>query len=327
MKLFSCPHCYSTIYFENVHCLNCHTSLGFDFHSLTFNSPQSESSFCINRTDLGCNWLATGNSQKCFSCSFTVNSPHPSDSENYSKLAPLEKAKRRLFFQLQQLGLPLTGKSVNQETGLQFDFLTYNNEFGAVTGHANGIITILLSEADSVHREEIRTRLSEPYRTLLGHFRHEIAHYYWMLLFKEQQLNEFRQLFGDERKDYKDSLSSYYQYGAPGNWNQNYISPYASSHPWEDWAETWAHYLHIMDTMETAHSHKLSIQHSGKQISSEDAYPYTQKDFKHIFDTAMVLLAAMNTMNRSMGLLDIYPFIVSENVYQKLAFIHSLLIK
>ncbi len=327
MKLFSCPHCSSTLYFENVHCVNCHNSLGFDFQSLSFNSPPWEAAFCINRTDLGCNWLATGQSQKCFSCSFTVHRPHASDHENYSKLAPLEKAKRRLFFQLKQLGLPMTSKSVNQETGLQFDFLTNNNQFGALTGHNNGIITILLSEADSVHREEIRTRLSEPYRTLLGHFRHEIAHYYWMLLFKEQNLYEFRQLFGDERQDYKDCLRTYYQAGAPANWNENFISPYASSHPWEDWAETWAHYLHIMDTMETAYSHNLSVKSPGQQFSSEAIYPYTQNDFKYIFDTSMVLLAAMNTMNRSMGLLDIYPFIVSENVYQKLAFIHSLLIK
>lgn len=274
---------------------------------------------------MGCNWVASLYTDMCFSCSFTENHPESTDTEQYVKLAPLEKAKRKLFYQLNRLGLPLVSKRTNSQTGLQFDFLTKDNALEAVTGHADGIITILLSEADSVHREEMRKRLSEPYRTILGHFRHEIAHYYWMLLFKENNLKDFRKVFGDERADYGNSLKTYYDQGAPVDWQKTFISTYASSHPWEDWAETWAHYLHIMDTLETAKSHKLSVQYAKQTISSKHIDPYTERDFKIIFHTCIPILSTLNSMNRSMGLLDLYPFTITENVFKKLEFIHTLL--
>jgi hypothetical protein len=89
---------------------------------------------------------------------------------------------------------------------------------------------------------------------LLGHFRHEVGHYFWdrLVATDPHQLEEFRVLFGDDRQDYGEALKRHYDEGAPANWQDTYISMYATMHPWEDFAETWAHYLHIVDTLETA---------------------------------------------------------------------------
>ena len=192
--------------------------------------------------------------------------PTYEDDRNFEKWRQLEMAKHRLIYQLLALHLPLIPKSKDQMNGLSFDFLVADNASNRVTGHSNGLVTILLDEGDSVHREQIRKQLSEPYRTLLGHFRHEIGHYYWMLLSDPNDKNRFREIFGDETVNYYEALQTHYQFDAPQDWNQRFISKYASSHPWEDWAETWAHYLHIMDTLETAHYLGLSLE-SQYQVS------------------------------------------------------------
>ena len=122
-----------------------------------------------------------------------------------------------------------------------------------VTGHADGVITLDLAESDDVHRERRRAELGEPYRTLLGHFRHEIGHYYWPILVERAgALERCRALFGDERADYGEALERHYADGPPADWAERHVSAYATMHPWEDWAETFAHYLHIRDTLQTA---------------------------------------------------------------------------
>lgn len=331
MKIFDCPNCSSPLFFENTKCVSCGSSLGFDPDELLFKSVSDDwSGYCKNH-ELGlCNWLISGGSKNTFcpACALNRKVPNASDGENFEKWKPLETAKHRLVYQLLKLGLPLVPKSEADE-GLAFDFLGSDNDDNKMTGHANGVVTIILTEADSVHREQLRKQMSEAYRTLLGHFRHEIGHYYWPLLFKYENLDRFRFFFGDERKDYGASLEQHYATGAPQNWNENFITAYASSHPWEDWAETWAHYLHLMDTLETAGSLGLSL----KPEISKPSYlemakaqdPYTINDFKIIFDASISLTCAANSLNRSMGLPDIYPFIIADTVYEKLNFIHEIL--
>ncbi|MEL0456262.1 putative zinc-binding metallopeptidase [Flavobacteriaceae bacterium SZ-1-7] len=337
MKIFKCPNCASTIFFENSRCVNCGNVLGYDAVSDGFIIPNSYNSyynnnfkFCDNHKYGICNWLIEddGNHIFCKACELNRKVPAESDTENFQKWKKLEVAKHRLVYQLLKLNLPLESKIKNNQ-GIAFDFLSENNSDNMVTGHAGGVITILLSEADSVHREQIRMQMDEPYRTLLGHFRHEMGHYYWGFFFDySDNIFNFRNLFGDERQDYNQAINHYYCYGAPLNWNLNFISKYATSHPWEDWAETWAHYLHIMDTLETGNA--IGISFSSNQTQNQEIHitrcsnPYQTRDFKTIFETSIALTSAVNSLNRSMGLPDIYPFVVPEPVFQKLSFIHNL---
>tara|TARA_R110002049_G_scaffold211187_1_gene382219 strand:- start:96 stop:1031 length:936 start_codon:yes stop_codon:yes gene_type:complete len=299
-----------------------------------YNSIQTTNlKFCHNYQFSVCNWLIEDNgvNKFCKACELNRKVPNQSDTEGFKKWQKLETAKHRLIYQLIKLKLPIDSR-FNKENGIAFDFISENNKDKLVTGHSNGVITILLSEADSVHREQLKKQMHELYRTLLGHFRHEIGHYYWMLLFESQDnLQAFRIFFGDETQDYSLALETHYKNGAPSNWNQKFISKYASSHPWEDWAETWAHYLHIMDTLETGHNLGLTFTDSLAQNhlirATTCPNPYTTDDFKTIFDANMQLTSAVNSLNRSMGVPDIYPFIVPNEVFKKLDFIHHLLLK
>ena len=200
-----------------------------------------------------------------------------------------------------------------------------------ITGHHNGLITINIAEADDVERETARRLMKEVYRTVLGHFRHEIAHYYWdRLIAGTNKIEPFRQLFGDERTDYAEALKKHYEQGVPADWNQNYISTYASTHPWEDWAETWAHYMHIVDTLETAYSFGLSIDPKGERTAASlnaeiKTDPYRVNEFESIIRLWLPLTFAMNSLNRSMGLNDLYPFVIAPTVMNKMKFIHNLI--
>ena len=201
-----------------------------------------------------------------------------------------------------------------------------------MTGHINGVITILISEADSVIREHNRVVLDEPYRTLIGHLRHEVGHYFWERLIynNEQLLFSFRQLFGDDRVDYNAALDSYYKYGAPTHWQDSFISRYATAHPWEDWAETWAHYLHIMDMVETAYFFGMKVQTADNLTGMNTAVtidPYATADFQVIFETCVPLSFAVNSINRAVGLPDVYPFVIANPVLNKMKFIHSVLFR
>lgn len=200
-----------------------------------------------------------------------------------------------------------------------------------MTGHANGVVTILLREADSVFREQTRKDMQEAYRTLIGHLRHEVGHYFWdrLIFTDEKVLHTFRTIFGNEERNYNDALQTYYKNGAPDNWQDSYISKYASSHPWEDWAETWAHYLHIMDMVETAHFFRLRVNPTGisKNMKTKITLdPYLIKDFETIVSTCVPLSFAVNSINRAMGIADVYPFVINARVIEKMTFIHKLLL-
>ena len=188
-----------------------------------------------------------------------------------------------------------------------------------------------IADADDVERAMAKKQMDEVYRTLLNHFRHEIGHYYWeVLVAGSDWLERFRSVFGDERINYSDALELHYRNGPPDNWQKNYISSYASSHPWEDWAESWAHYLHMVDTLETAYAFGLTINPKLKgcpenisTLISEDAYRCS--DFSQLFKQWIPLSLALNSLNRSMGLPDTYTFVISPSVRKKLAFVHELI--
>ncbi|MGR3809946.1 zinc-binding metallopeptidase family protein [Jiulongibacter sp. NS-SX5] len=347
MKIFQCTSCFQPVFFENSYCENCNSTLGYldsNYQMVALNSAQQQWTingidykFCKNKNHHVCNWLvpAASISGYCTACDLNKTIPNISIPENYKRWQKLELAKHRLIYSLQKLNLPIVSKHKDEENGLAFDFLSakVKDKDGKpiMTGHMNGLITIVLSEADSVSREQIRKSLKEPYRTLAGHFRHEVAHYYWTSLVfqKPEVLQAFRDLFGDETVSYKDSLETYYKNGAPENWRTNFISKYATAHPWEDWAETWAHYLHIINTMDTAYHfglngdpHLPNTEHM--EIISFD--PYQNVEFKKILEETVPLFFAINSLNRSMGIPDIYPFVISDAVKVKLEFIHRLLL-
>lgn len=350
MKLYTCNNCHSLIYFENNICLHCGYSLGFDANSLSLitlvregnylfsnvqNNPETFR-YCKNAEYSICNWLIHSfeTSEYCTACQLNRVIPDLANPENMRRWKNIEIAKHRLIYSLLRLHLPVSAKKENEETGIAFDFLAQTSpKVKVITGHENGVITLNIEEADEAARVRHKLDLEERYRTLLGHFRHEIGHYYWELLIKNTDaLGKYRQLFGNEEKDYADSLATYYKIGQPPNWSQHFISPYASSHPWEDWAETWSHYLHLMDTLETAFSFGIRIQpdmiQDTKSIqASIQQDPYDMADFNQIIKWWLPLTFAVNSLNRSMGHSDFYPFVISESVVEKLKFIHALCLK
>ncbi len=228
-----------------------------------------------------CNWLIPAHSTAalCVACSLNRTIPDLSIARKPRALGKVETAKRRLVAQLISLGLQVVPKSVDEDNGLAFDFVGIDLEGNApTTGHANGLITLDIKEADDAHREKIRAQMREPYRTLLGHFRHEVGHYYWdRLIANSHWLPAFRHLFGDERASYADALDQHYQNGPRADWHHTCVSAYATMHPWEDWAETWAHYLHMMDAVDTALGFGMSAREMDLDYQPFPAPPSTTR--------------------------------------------------
>ena len=343
MKLFSCDHCGNTVYFENAVCERCGHALGYEptrnvLVSLEpddglFRSPALEERFgyCANAVHGACNWLvpAGGEDAFCLACRHNETIPPLDSPANLLHWQTIERAKKRLIYSLLRLGLPLETRAENPEHGLAFRFLADAPDERVMTGHDNGIITIALAEADDAERERRRTSMGEPYRTLLGHFRHEIGHHYWDLLVSGQPiLDRFRSLFGDESADYGDALQAYYASGAPIGWYQTHISAYATAHPWEDFAESFAHYLHIIDTVETAAAFGVRArprtQDDNLAIPPVTFDPYMAPDIEVIVDNWVPLASLLNNLNRAVGQPDAYPFILTPAVVDKLGFINGL---
>jgi hypothetical protein len=349
MKLFKCDNCNNVLYFENSSCTKCGHTLGFvptelDLHTLVpvpnanqvysvYNDKSKQYKFCKNHQYGVCNWLISANDPAafCTSCEMNHVIPNLANNEHLRAWGLIEAAKHRLIYTLLQFKLPLVSKVKDPEKGISFDFLTDNNNVPRIlTGHENGLITINVEEAFDYKREFNRNQLNEPYRTLLGHFRHESGHYFWdRIIDNTPYLGKFRQLFGDERVSYEQALQQYYNTGAPANWQSNFISAYASSHPWEDWAETWAHYLHLIDTLETASSFGIDISPKypgakGEFKASIRVNPYNYRNFRSLIDIWTPLTLAMNSLNRSMGNHDAYPFVLNEKAIQKMSFVHEV---
>lgn len=352
MKLFKCTNCGQLVYFENTRCEKCGDALGFEPQSLQMLSLKSTTDgqykvhgkkskqlyrYCLNYQNQVCNWLVPveAASEFCVACELNRTIPNLDKPEYVERWRVIEQSKHRLIYSLLRMQLPVVSKTVDEEKGLSFDFVEDEDAEGeerVLTGHDNGLITINIAEADDIEREMARKSMHEVYRTVLGHFRHEVGHYYWDRLIRdENRLDAFRALFGDEQVDYSEALKLHYAQGAPPDWNFHFISSYASTHPWEDWAETWAHYMHIVDTLETAYAFGLSVDPKGIQTSATvraeiKSDPYKVKDFDTIMQLWLPLTFAMNSLNRSMGLQDIYPFVINNDVMNKLKFIHGLLL-
>jgi hypothetical protein len=347
MKLFECQHCGQPLYFENSKCESCGRQLGYLPSKETITAlepagnaqraladPKRRYRLCANAQYEACNWLvvADGPETFCAACRHNRNIPDLSIADNLIDWRAIELAKHRLFYTLLKLGLPLKTRA-EDPARLAFDFLSPelpapDGTPHVLTGHDNGLITINLAEADDAHREKQRRQMGEPYRTLLGHFRHEIAHYYWDKLIPNNAANleSFRQLFGDERRDYAQALQDHYNNGPPPDWTEHYVTSYASSHPWEDFAETWAHYLHMVDTLETASSFGLTVRprlHKAAALTAAiDFDPHTA-ELDQLISTWLPLTFAVNSVNRSMGLPDLYPFVLSPPAIAKLAYVHD----
>jgi hypothetical protein len=344
MKSLICSRCANRVFFENLRCENCGATLGYapeEQRMLAF-EPLPEGAWrrlgeagtayrpCVNRQAEVCNWMvpAQGRHSHCMSCRTTHTIPELAKPENHGFWASLEQAKRRLFYTLIELVLPVPNKLEDPANGLSFEFLEeVDPEVRVLTGHDDGVITLNIVEADDAQRERIRMTMHEPYRTLLGHFRHEIGHYYWDRLVRGTPwIDEYRSLFGDERADYAEALKKHYA-GPPMDWPQRFISVYASAHPWEDWAETWSHYLHMVDGLETAASWGMRLDFAspgGPPLAAAAIDPGAESIQRTVVDQWLPVSQFINAMDRSLGAHDSYPFIIVEPVVRKLDFIHRV---
>ncbi len=348
MKLFSCQSCGQVLYFENIRCEHCGHILGYlpDMEQISaleagggddwkvLAAPDRPRKFCRNAQFGVCNWMVPAQDESgfCAACRHNRVIPDLSVAGNDRLWARIEAAKHRLFYSLMRLGLPLENRQDDPAHGLAFDFLAdppVPHAQGVMIGHDNGLITLALREADDAMREKVRGEMGEPYRTLLGHFRHEVGHYFWdrLIAGDEKKLASFRDQFGDERADYGEALKRHYENGAPPGWQDNFVSVYATTHPWEDFAETWAHYLHIVDTLETAWSFGVKVKpraaHGEIQaVVNFDAY--RAGTIEQLIDAWLPMAFAVNSLNRSMGQPDLYPFVLAPRAIAKLGFIHAL---
>jgi hypothetical protein len=343
--------CQRPVFFRNSECLACHSPLGYEpsraqvlalraaprapgLWELAEDSAPQRFRRCANfESPAGCNWLVPEHDPTplCRACRLNRTIPDLSQPDNAVLWHRIEAAKARLVSSLLALRLPVRSRiGEDPQHGLAFDFLRgLPGGPAVVTGHADGIITLDIAEADDAHRERVRRQLHEPYRTLLGHLRHEVGHYYWeRLVAGSAWLESFRTLFGDERRDYAAALRRHYAEGPAPDWARHHVSAYASAHPWEDWAETWAHYLHMVDTLDTALSFGLEAEdlETGYEPFTPDCL-YRPQDpdaarFLSVVNAWTELTGVLNELSRSMGQPDFYPFVLSRMAVAKLQFVH-----
>jgi hypothetical protein len=366
-RAYQCQ-CGRPVFLGNTMCLACQTPLGYVTESLGV-VPLAPAAFPDAEPDTytvfgdgeGHAWRRCANYESAARCNWMVPAPRPGDRASFCTdgLAPgfclacsttrtipdmsiqgndelwrkLELAKRRLMSQLLVLGLPVVTRHMNPRNGLAFDFLS-NLPGGpkVLTGHEDGVITLNVEEAEDAVRERIRAEMREPYRTLVGHFRHEVGHFYWdQLIFPTPWIDGYRELFGDERASYADALRTHYENGPPVDWTSRFVTSYASAHPWEDWAETWAHYLHMADTADTAMS--FGVDASNVEVSNDLFEPTDlwQPDhpgatkFLEFLNGWVRLTNVLNELSRSMGQPDYYPFVLPRAAVGKLQFIHQVI--
>jgi hypothetical protein len=350
MKIFSCSKCGQVVFFENVRCTRCASALAYlpdrrtmsameaGDRGLVATAPKAEGALyrlCQNSIEHGvCNWAvpASDDNAFCLGCRLNDVIPNLSRPEALIAWGRIEHAKKRMLYTLYELGLPVDSSHV-KKGGLVFSFKENESKASPVlTGHDEGHITLNIAEADNPGRERLREQLGENYRTLLGHFRHEIGHYYWDVLIRDgADRGPFQDLFGDPDMSYEAELARHYKSGPPPNWQESYVSTYATMHPWEDWAETWAHYLHMVDTLGTSRSYGMALRPEAAGLSRPPAAMRVSArdvdfdDFEDLIHAWFPLTFALNSLNRGMGLPDIYPFVLSERAIQKLRFVHDVI--
>lgn len=343
MRNFACSTCGNAVHFENVACLKCSHAVGFDPSSLTMVTLKPDAAspglfriikakskdpvrYCSNSSHGVCNWLTTADDHNtlCIACDLNRTIPNLSENGSLKAWNELERAKKRLVYSILRYGLPL--QSTTPSPGrLTFDFAR-----DTTTGHLDGVISIDIMEADAVERERQRQHFDEPYRTLLGHLRHESGHFYWSILVEgANKIDDFRALFGDERQSYAEAIDRHHAFGASANWQTEYVSAYAASHPWEDWAETWAHYLHMTEALDTAEATGMEPRAAGLLFGSIWPFKrydiYREESFEALKDRWIPLTISMNSITRSIGHGDFYPFVIPGPAFEKLAFVHKVI--
>lgn len=317
MRTYRCPFCSTVLYFDNLRC-SCGLSLTLDPMRDTFVQAAHP---CRNRDRIGCNWQAEGDGAICHSCAMTGVHPDLSEPANAALWAQAEASKRWVLaglFRWRWL------RSDDSGSVPQFHLLSERTATGTAPitmGHANGLITINVMEASDATRAIRQERLSERYRTMIGHFRHEIAHFLFFLLAANPTfLTEFRQRFGDERADYAEALERHYA-TPPVAAGEHHISEYAMAHPHEDWAETAAHLMHMTDLLDSADA--VGLRTSKPWPAPFDPYLETNTERRLSYATDMAL--AVNHVNRALDIPDLYPFVLSQPVRDKLSFAHRWL--
>ena len=371
MKTFKCS-CkdHQILFFESNECDACSRTVGLDgnFDKVEpydldeksgeyFKKAQPEIRFqkCDNNAEYeACNGMVNLNNFSpssiegevlCFGCRFNETIPNLNVVEHIPLWKKMETAKRRALYTLKALSLPLQNINQDPDGGLSFDFTTdrdvndhfitkLKNSKTVFTGHDSGHITINLAEANDVARSQTKLAMGERYRTLLGHFRHELGHYYFdkLIAGSPEKHALCKKYFGDDELDYQEALDKHYKNGSPENWSEEFISQYATMHPYEDWAETWAHYMHIMDTLETAKNFSITGSTPGNSADAEEVEDLNlpqgaslfsaQTSITSVLDTWIDFAVILNSLNRSMGMSDAYPFILTKPVRTKLSFIH-----
>jgi len=348
LRLFVCDNCDQVVHFDNRQCVRCGHRLGFQPNGLRMHAVQQQDSdlwqyvaqpdlvrFCANAGLDICNWLVEDGDagDYCVACRHNRLVPNSATQDGVDRWRRISQAQRHLFYSLLRWRLPHPDRAQDPAGGLVFDFLedTVQDDGSvvpAMTGHEEGLIAIRAAEADDLTREQARTSMDEPYRTLLGHFRHETGHFMWNRLVRDRNnFDGFRVVFGDEREDYSEALAQHYANGAPPGWQDSFVSAYASAHPWEDFAECFAHYLHIVDTLETARAFGIAVDPRGhEEMAAEvDFDPYRAASADQLVDEWVPLSVAINSIQRSMGQRDSYPFVLSAPVVAKLEYMHQLI--
>ena len=353
MKIFSCDQCGHPVFFENVQCLHCGCLLAFVPDQLAMVGRQPAPGYgpasfarlgghsgrtyrmCRNHDAYqACNFAVPHDDPNdlCVSCRQTRLLPDLSVAANHQRWYHVEVAKRRLFYTLARLGLVATHGLWDASQTPVYKFLADTPGLPPVmTGHFNGVITLNVAEADDDERARRRVVLNEPYRTLLGHLRHESGHFYWdRLISHAGRTDEFRALFGDESVDYGNALQSHYAGDhASTAWHHSHVSAYATAHPWEDWAETWAHYLHMVDLLETASSYHTTVVVPGGSSVQQDGvtnpFQSLNADFQQLVAQWVPVTLLLNSLNRSLGQNDAYPFALSAGALYKLRYVHDVI--
>ena len=334
MRIFHCDRCGSAVPFSGQTCASCDAQLGYNSEQREIRvlDPTDDPTVfvidgderplwrCLNAA-WGCNWMTpvADGSSWCRSCQLTRGRPDAERTVAIEAWMSAEEAKRRLVHQLDEFAMPIEIRSSTAPDGLAFDLVHLPGE-GGITGHLEGIVTLDLAETDEQHREDLRRRLGEPFRSVIGHLRHEIGHHYWgRLVGQTNEINQFRRLFGDERDDYARAVENHYAVGS--QWDATrFVSAYAASHPLEDWAETFAHYLHIRDALDTAAA--FGFAPAGATFERRSLGP---SGFDTIIEMWLPLAWALNMVNRSMGKEDLYPFVLPPAVLDKMRFIHVII--
>ena len=342
MQRFLCD-CGNLLFFGNSRCLKCGGEVGYEPHSGQMRRVRmgGDYRFCQNgRTHGVCNWVLPTDSPEilCLACRMNRTIPDLAQERNRVLWGRTEAAKRRMLCTFLRMGIELPTKMDNPAAGLAFDIVSTLANPTVTTGHLNGVITVNLEEADDIYRQINRQQLGENSRTLLGHFRHESAHYLWQRFLSELPWNDpsrlaFREYFGDEWLDYASALNNYYLRGAPAGWANQYISAYASSHPWEDWAETWAHYMQIIDGLETCEGLGIHVRNialplvmlpveAGTLPQVLGVNPVEDGEFLAWLQRWICLSTVLNEVSQSLGEPPLYPYVISVSAARKLRLAH-----